>query len=158
MQSTKRLGQRMSVTSATGRALVNPSVVPFSGSNAGVQHSDPLGPLRFALDLSCPLRTVTEANPQAHVVAYFDDVNVSDDARHAVQAFDRLTNGVLALDLTPVPRKSAVFGKNSDIAQAAAAELGRRHEIVVAGTAIGSDYFVEFLFRTKAQHVRTQVD
>jgi hypothetical protein len=42
---------------------------------SGVNQGDPLRPLLFALALMGPLRTVTAALPEAHVIASFDDIN-----------------------------------------------------------------------------------
>jgi hypothetical protein len=54
-----------------------------------------------------------------------------------------------------------VYGRNTDRARAAAAELGIAHQeqgVVIAGTPIGSDDFVKELIQHKIQHVRAQID
>jgi hypothetical protein len=84
-----------------------------------------------------PLRTVAGAHPEAHVVAYFHGINVVGPADSAVRACDRLITQVLSVGLTPVPTKCAVYCRNTDMALAAAAELGIAHKeqgVVIAGT------------------------
>jgi hypothetical protein len=108
-----------------------------------------------------PLRTVAAAHPEAHVVAYFDDINVVGPADSAVRACDRLTTEVLSVGLTPVPTKCAVYGGNTDMARAPAAELSIAHQeqgVVVAGTPIGSDDFVKAVFQQEIQNVRAPLD
>jgi hypothetical protein len=91
-----------------------------------------------------PLRTVAAVHHEVHVIAYSNDVNVVGPADSAVRAFDRLTTEVLSVALTPVPTKCAVYGRNTDVAQSAATELGiahHEHGVVVAGTLISSENF-----------------
>jgi hypothetical protein len=126
-----------------------------------VKQGDPLGSLLFALALLGPLRTVAATHPGAHDVVYFDAINVVGPADSAVRAFNRLTTEVLSVGDTPVLTKCAEYGRNTDMARAAAAELGIAHQeqrVVVAGTPIGSENFVKAFFQPKTQHICAQLD
>jgi hypothetical protein len=130
-------------------------------ATSGAKQGDPLGPLLVVLALIGPLRTVAAAHPEAHIVAFFDDVNVVGPADSAVRAFDRLTTEALSVRLTPSLTECAVYGRNTDVARAATAELSiahHEHGEVVAGTPIGSEYFVAKFFQQRIQHMRAQLD
>jgi hypothetical protein len=75
-------------------------------------------------------------------------------------AIDRLTTELLSEGLTPLATKCAMYGSNTDVARAAAADLDiahHEHGVLVAGTPIGSDIFVKEFFQQKIQHVRAKL-
>lgn len=78
-----------------------PPATPPAMCTTGVRQGHPLGPLFFALTLQGPLRRVQEANPEAAVLAFADDVHVTGQPAACEAAFESLRQEVRGIGSPP---------------------------------------------------------
>ena len=131
-------------------------------SQTGVRQGDPLGPLLFALALQGPLERTCEVAPTASLGGYLDDIRFVGRAPQLRAAFPVLRAEALEIGLRMRPSKMALTGgPDPESGALLAAELGVRHcpdGVVLCGTPVGTDAFVEATVGDRADAVIEQVN
>jgi hypothetical protein len=146
-----------------------PSKVFFRGMDpgehlditTGVKQGDPIATFCFCITLQAVLQSATDAHPEAHVIAFADDVHILGLAPAAEEAFTTLIEQGQERGLTPSLHNCTAFSVTSSASQAVAASLSIQHAthgVVACGTPIGCTEYVQAFVQEKAQQATTLID
>jgi hypothetical protein len=127
----------------------------------GVKQGDPIATFCFCITLQAVLQSATDAHPEAHVIAFADDVHIVGPALAAKSAFATLIQKAQQKGLQPSLRKCTAFSVTPSASQAIAASLSIQHAaygVVACGTPIGSPEYVKAFVQEKAHQATTLID